>query len=65
MGSGEAKTRLLMTYGDISPARMLYDPQLPGIVHDHIESLMGIGPEAVSYTHLDVYKRQGIIRSNK
>jgi hypothetical protein len=44
-GSGEAKTRLLMTYGDISPARMLYDPQLPGIVHDHIESLPGIGPE--------------------
>ncbi len=45
IGPGEAKTRLLMTYGDISPARMLYDPQLQGIVHDHIESLPGIGPE--------------------
>ena len=65
MGSGEAKTRLLMTYGDISPARMLYDPQLPGIVHDHIESLMGIGPEGEALPVSDGSMEAWILQKGK
>lgn len=65
MGSGEAKTRLLMSYGDISPARMLYDPQLPGIVHDHIESLPGIGPEGEALPVSDGSMEAWILQKGK
>jgi len=44
-GQGEARTRILFTYADVSAARMVYDSELNGIVHDHLESLPGIGPE--------------------
>ncbi len=64
-GPGEAKTRLLMTYGDISPARMLYDPQLPGIVHDHIESLPGIGPEGEALPVSDGSMEAWILQKGK
>lgn len=65
IGNGEAKTRLLMTYGDISPARMLYDPQLPGIVHDHIESLLGIGPEGEALPVSDGSMEAWILQKGK
>lgn len=65
MGPGEAKTRLLMTYGDISPARMLYDPQLQGIVHDHIESLPGIGPEGEALPVSDGSMEAWILQKGK
>lgn len=44
-GQGEARTRILFTYADVSAARMVYDAELNGIVHDHLENLPGIGPE--------------------
>ncbi len=44
-GQDEPKTRILLTYADVAPARMSYDPKIGGIVHDHIESLPGVGPE--------------------
>lgn len=65
IGPGEAKTRLLMTYGDISPARMLYDPQLQGIVHDHIESLPGIGPEGEALPVSDGSMEAWILQKGK
>jgi hypothetical protein len=43
-GKDEPMTRILLTYADIAPARMNYDENLKGIVHDHIESLPGVGP---------------------
>ena len=33
-----------------------------GSARDIGHEILGIGPDAVSYTHLDVYKRQGIPR---
>ncbi|MDZ4749847.1 MAG: hypothetical protein SH808_15305 [Saprospiraceae bacterium] len=65
IGNGEAKTRLLMTYGDISPARMLYDPQLQGIVHDHTESLPGIGPEGEALPVSDGSMEAWILQKGK
>lgn len=44
VGQDEPKTRLMLTYGDISNTRMTYDAKLGGIVHDHVEMLAGIGP---------------------
>jgi hypothetical protein len=44
IGKDEPMTRIMMTYADISNAHMGYDAKLGGIVHDHIESLAGIGP---------------------
>ncbi len=44
VGDGEPKYRLLLTYADMSNAGMRYDAKLGGIVHDHLERLMGIGP---------------------
>lgn len=64
-GAGEAKTRLLMTYGDISPARMLYDPQLPGIVHEHVETLAGIGPEGEALPVSDGSMEAWILKKGK
>ena len=43
-GQEEPMTRLMITYGDISNTRMMYDPKLGGIVHDHVEMLPAIGP---------------------
>jgi len=43
-GKDEARTRLMVTYGDISNTRMTYDAKLGAIVHDHVETLPGIGP---------------------
>ncbi len=47
VGQGEPRSRLMITYADVSPARLNYDDQLEGIVHDHLES-MPIGPEGES-----------------
>ena len=43
-GKEEVRTRLMMTYGDISNTRMTYDAKLGAIVHDHVETLPGVGP---------------------
>lgn len=43
-GNGETRTRVLLSYADVSTVHMTYDDQLGGIVHDHIESLPGVGP---------------------
>jgi hypothetical protein len=47
-GNGEARTRILMSYADVSTAHMTYDEQLGGIVHDHLESLPGVGLDGES-----------------
>ena len=40
----DKRTRLFMNYADVSNFRMSYDTLLGGIVHDHLESLPGVGP---------------------
>lgn len=42
-GQEDAKSRLMITYADVSPARMFFDAQLEGIVYDHLEVLPGVG----------------------
>lgn len=43
-GSGDPRTRILLTYGDVSTVHIVYDESLGGIVYDHLENLEGIGP---------------------
>jgi hypothetical protein len=48
-GKGEQPmTRVMITYADVSTAHMRYDPQLGGVIHDHLENLPGIGPKGES-----------------
>ena len=49
-GNEEARTRLILTYGDVSSVHLVYDRELKAIVHDHLAILPGIGPsgEALS-----------------
>ncbi len=44
VGKEEERTRLILTYGDVSSVHFIYDPELKAIVHDHLEILPGIGP---------------------
>ena len=44
VGKEEGLKRLMLTYGDVSTVQLIYDPELKAIVHDHLESLPGIGP---------------------
>ncbi len=44
-GKGEPMTRLLLTYADISAAHIRYDSAIQTLVQDHVESLIGIGPD--------------------
>lgn len=45
VGYEDTKMRLIFTYADASSARMVYDPKLKGVVHDHLVLLPGVGPE--------------------
>jgi hypothetical protein len=47
-GKGEAMTRILLTYSDLSTVHIAYDSVFGGIVHDHLESLAGVGPNGES-----------------
>lgn len=40
----EQQTRIMLTYADASSVQLFYDPELNAIVHDHLESLPGVGP---------------------
>lgn len=44
-GRDDPQTRLIFTYADASPMQLIYDEQLKAIIHDHLESLPGIGPD--------------------
>ena len=43
-GKDQVRTRLILTYGDVSSVQLIFDPALKAIVHDHLESLPGVGP---------------------
>lgn len=44
VGNGEARTRLILTYFDGSLVQLKYDKDLKGIVHHHLITLPGVGP---------------------
>ena len=64
-GKEEAMTRLMLTYGDISNARMTYDPELRGIVHDHVETLPGIGPNGEDLPVSDGSMEAWVLKNGK
>jgi hypothetical protein len=64
-GKDEARTRLMVTYGDISNARMSYDSKLGGIVHDHVETLPGIGPNGEDVPVSDGSMEAWILKNGK
>ncbi len=43
-GKDKDRDRLILTYGDVSSVQLIYDKSLNAIVHDHLESLPGVGP---------------------
>ncbi len=48
VGRDEAQSRLILTYSDISPLQLIYDESQKAVVHDHLFSLEGAGPEGGS-----------------
>lgn len=44
VGNDKDRSRLILTYGDVSSVQLLYDPELKAIVQDHLESIPGISP---------------------
>jgi hypothetical protein len=64
-GKEEARTRLMVTYGDISNTRMTYDPKLEGIIHDHVEMLPGIGPNGEDLPVSDGSMEAWILKKGK
>lgn len=64
-GKEEARTRLMVTYGDISNTRMTYDAKLGGIVHDHVETLPGIGPNGEDVPVSDGSMEAWILKKGK
>ncbi|MEP6647159.1 MAG: hypothetical protein ABJC12_08715 [Saprospiraceae bacterium] len=48
VGKDKDQSRLILTYGDVSPMQLLYDESLKAIVHDHLENVPGIGPSGES-----------------
>jgi hypothetical protein len=64
-GKEEARTRLMLTYGDISNTRMAYDPKLEGIIHDHVETLPGIGPNGEDLPVSDGSMEAWILKKGK
>ncbi len=64
-GKEEARTRLMLTYGDISNTRMTYDPKLEGIIHDHVETLPGIGPNGEDLPVSDGSMEAWILKKGK
>lgn len=47
-GAGEPQTRLLVSYADVSPARVQFDEKLNGVLIDHVTALPGVGPNGES-----------------
>ncbi len=47
-GAGDPQTRLMVSYADISPARVQFDEKLNGILIDHVSTLAGVGPNGES-----------------
>jgi len=43
-GQERPRTRLILNYADASTVTIRYDEELHGLVHDHIETLPGVGP---------------------
>ena len=64
-GKEEARTRLMLTYGDISNTRMTYDPKLEGIIHDHVETLPGVGPNGEDLPVSDGSMEAWILKKGK
>ncbi|MBP7238699.1 MAG: hypothetical protein KBA14_00615 [Saprospiraceae bacterium] len=64
-GKEEARTRLMVTYGDISNTRMTYDSKLGGIIHDHVETLPGIGPNGEDLPVSDGSMEAWILKKGK
>jgi hypothetical protein len=48
VGKDKDQSRLILSYADASSVQIDYDPELNAIVHDHLESLQGIGPSGES-----------------
>lgn len=44
VGKGDPMTRLMLTYADVSTVHFRYDSVFQGIIHDHLETLQGVGP---------------------
>jgi hypothetical protein len=43
-GREDPQTRLILTYADASSVQLFYDAELNAIIHDHLETLPGVGP---------------------
>ncbi len=48
IGSGDPQTRLLVSYADVSPARVQFDEKLNGVLVDHVSAMPGVGPNGES-----------------
>ena len=64
-GRGDPQTRLILTYADASSVQLIYDAELNAIVHDHLESLAGVGPEGGSLAVSDGSQEGWIFKGGK
>jgi hypothetical protein len=61
----DPQTRLILTYSDASSVQLLYDESLEAIVHDHLESLPGLGPEGSALAVSDGSQEGWILKKGK
>ncbi|HJW30662.1 MAG TPA: hypothetical protein VJ508_15620, partial [Saprospiraceae bacterium] len=43
IGQEEPLTRIIISYADVSAVHIRYDPDLGGIIYEHVENLTGVG----------------------
>ncbi len=48
VGKDEPQSRLILRYSDISPLQLFFDESQKAVIHDHLLSLEGAGPEGTS-----------------
>lgn len=65
LGKDEPQTRLILTYADASSVQLLFDPELNAIIHDHLESLPGVGPGGESLAVSDGSQEGWFLKKGK
>ncbi len=48
ISDGDPQTRVMVSYADVSPARVQFDEKLNGILIDHVSPMAGVGPHGES-----------------
>lgn len=48
VGRDEPQSRLILQYADVSVLQLIYDEELKAVVHDHLSSIAGVGPDGTS-----------------